>query len=171
MVWKRIMEGHERPFHIIQPGIGERTVEHMVRKAKSLGDVIIIDQLTFVEPNPIHVRLPRYQQIGNSLHELKSLISTGKRIPAFLIHQMSREGQKAAQKLGRLEMWHFAEAAEGERTADWAGGMVATESMQDANRVYLQGRAARRQRLQSWQLVWRPWRGETTVMHSVRLGD
>jgi DnaB-like helicase C terminal domain len=168
-MWRAYMATHERPFHIISPDIGQRTVEHIVRQAKSLGDVLIIDQLTYIEPNPIHNRLPRYQQLGHSLHELKGLINSGRSMPCVLMTQISRDGQKRAEKAGRLEMYDFAEAAEIERTADWAFGMFATQSMRDGNFVYFQGLAARRANLLSWQMTWRPWQGYKTVDHLVRL--
>src|SRR5690606_32069603 len=104
------------PFWILQPEMGQRTIQHMVRRAETLGDAVIIDQLTFVEPNPGTERLSRTEQVGRILHMFKALISG--RMPGLLAHQINREGQKAAEKLGRLEMYHLAESAEVERTAD-----------------------------------------------------
>ena len=164
-----LMKDGTHPFHVLQPPLGQRTVSHMIRHAKALGDVAIIDQLTFIEPNPDHLRLPRYQQIGHSLHELKALISTGKRIPCLLAHQINREGQKAAEKAGRLEMYHLAESAEVERTADWVFGLWSNRMMTDMGRCYLQTLASRRADLLNWEMVWRPWVGQAQVLREVRL--
>jgi hypothetical protein len=168
-VFVALMKDGSHPFHVVQPPLGQRTVSHMIRHAKALGDVAIIDQLTFIEPNPDHVRLPRYQQVGHSLHELKGLISTGKRIPCLLAHQINREGQKAAEKAGRLEMYHLAESAEVERTADWVIGLWSNRSMVDAGRCYLQTLASRRADLINWEMIWRPWAGQAQVLREVRL--
>lgn len=169
--YQALLAEEERAIHIIQPSIGQRTVEHIVRKAKALGDSVFIDQLTFIEPGATSLRQPRNIQIGNSLHDLKALISTGRRIPCVLAHQISREGQKMAEKLGRLEMWHMAEASEVERTADFGVGMFQTPSMRDSHLLYMQMLAARRTDLIHWQIQWQPWFGTQYVEHTVRLSD
>lgn len=167
--WRTFMADHPRPIHFIAPSIGQRTMQHLVRMGKALGDSLYIDQLTFVEPDANSLRLPRHVQLGNSLHDLKALISTGRSIPCVMAHQINREGQKLAEKAGRLEMYHMAEAAEVERTADFGFGLFQTPSMRDLSMLYFQSLAARRTDLIHWQIAWKPWIGEMQLMHTVRL--
>lgn len=157
-----------RPFHIFQPEPGQRSMEHMVRQARIYGDDLYIDQLTFVEPDDPHSRDPGWKKIGQSLHTLKSLISTGrKRMPCMLAHQVNREGVKAAEKDGRLEMYHLAESAEVERTADWVFGLWQDAVMKQGGVAYLQTLASRRAEQIHWQLGWEPWRGFIEVQADV----
>lgn len=117
------MGSHEHPFWIVQPEPGKRTAEAMVREAKNRGDALYVDQLTFVDHTKRSDRSDRHIQIRDILHDLKASISSGKRIPCMLAHQINREGMKAAEKSGRLEMYHMAEGSEVERTADWVFGL------------------------------------------------
>lgn len=150
----------EQGFHILQPEPGERTMEYMVRKARMLGGTdLYIDQLSHVEPNPGDDRKDNWKQIGNMLHQLKAMISSGRRMPCMLAHQISRDGQKAAEREGRLEMYHLAESASVERTADWVFGLWQNDLMKQGGIAYLQMLAARRSDLVHWQLGWEPWIG------------
>lgn len=167
--WQARMAVSEVPFTVLQPEYGQRTAQHMIRQAKALGGVALIDQLTFVEPEPGTERLPRYQQIGHSLHLLKSLISSGNRIPCFLAHQVNREGHKAAEKVGRLEMYHLAESAEVERTADWVLGLWQSRMLREGGRAYIQMLASRREDLVNWEMVWRPWTGQRHIIAEINL--
>lgn len=158
--FRRALETSPNEFHILQPEPGERNVEHMVRKARMLGGTdLYIDQLTFVEPNPGDDRAPGWKQIGNVLHHLKAMIGSGRRMPCMLAHQINRDGVKAAEREGRLEMWHLAESAEVERTADWVFGLWQNELMRQGGIAYLQMLASRRADLVHWQLGWEPWIG------------
>lgn len=153
-------EAENHPFHILKPEPGKRTVEHMVRQARMLGDSLYIDQLSFVEPNPGDERLPAWKSIGNAMHNLKALIgSTSRHLPCMLAHQISRDGQKAAEKEGRLEMYHLAESAEVERTGDWVFGLWQDAMMKQGGVAYLQTLASRRADTVHWQLGWEPWKG------------
>lgn len=165
--WRQAFSSEETPFHILQPEPGQRSAEHMVRQARILGTDLFIDQLTFMEHGS-NDRIPKTQQIGNSLHKLKSLISTGrKRMPCMMAHQINREGVKAAEKDGRLEMYHLAESAEVERTADWVFGLWQDEVMKQGGVAYLQTLASRRADQIHWQLGWEPWRGYIEVQADV----
>ena len=74
--------------------------------------VLIIDQLTFIEPPD--ERAAPHIQIRDITHDLKTLISTGRdKMPCLLAHQINREGVKAADKVGYLEMYHLAEGVRG----------------------------------------------------------
>lgn len=161
----------DRPFHILQPERGKRTVEHIVRRGRSMGDALFVDQLTFIEPARDSERKQRYQQVGDSLHELKSLISTGARIPCVMAHQINREGVKAAEKTGHLEMYHLAESAEVERTADAVYGLWQTAAMRDVGTAWLQSLARRRGDLVHWELLWRPYIGDIAMMSEIQLPD
>lgn len=145
----------ERPFWVIQPEPGKRSVEAMVRQAQVLdGDSLLIDQLTFIEwtSDP---RRPRHERIGDGLHTLKALISaTRDRLPCLLAHQINREGVKAAKKLGYLEMEHLAESAEVERTADWVFGAFASHDEKVRGLLKLQTLAARRENEKHFEMAW-----------------
>ena len=116
---------YEGFLHIHKPDIGQRSFQHMVREAELLGaDDLLIDQLTFVELGQgIGDHRARNEKIGEGLHILKNMISTGRhQMSCLLTHQINREGVKAADKVGHLEMYHLAEGAECERTADFVLG-------------------------------------------------
>lgn len=114
--WIEEVQSSETPLHIIQPSPGQRTVETMVRQAQLLdADSLLLDQLTFIEPED--ERAPRHLQIREITHNLKSMISTGRgRMPCLLAHQINREGVKAADKSGMLEMHHLAEGCFDDQT-------------------------------------------------------
>jgi replicative DNA helicase len=169
--WVAYLLAHERPFHILQPEPGKRTVESMVRRARTLGDSIFIDQLTFVEVSKGSERKARHEQIRDMLHELKALISSGKRMPAILAHQINREGVKAAEKTGFVEMYHMAESSEVERTADWVFGLYQGTAMRDGLRAYIQILAARRADLLNWEAIWAPYVGRFEIRTTVTLGQ
>lgn len=142
------------PLWVVQPDLGRRTFEAMVTEARILeADSLLIDQLTFVEmPDP---RKSRTERIGDALHRLKGMVSTGsKPLPVMLIHQINREGVKLADKTGWLEMYHMAESAEIERTADWVFGMYASSDDRTAMRLRWQTLASRRSSPKNWEMTW-----------------
>lgn len=150
---------------VISPEKGQRSVESMVAKAHILGaDSILIDQLTFVEyEGPRNT--PRWEQMKEVLHQLKSLISTGsRRLPCLLAHQINREGVQAADKLGHLESYMMAESAEVERTADLLMSLYQSKMDKNIDQATLQILAFRRDETKNWSLGWHL--GE--VMSSVR---
>lgn len=157
--WTADIARQEEPFWIIQPDIGQRSFEYMVREAQVReADSLLIDQLTFVEFDQ-SIR-QRNEQIGAALHRLKAMISTGPRpIPCLLTHQINREGVKAADKVGHLEMYHMAEAAEVERTVDMGFGLYQGRDDRAMNVAKFQSLAARRFDLKHWELDWRPFQG------------
>jgi KaiC/GvpD/RAD55 family RecA-like ATPase len=164
--WIASFESDQRnhPFWMLQPEPGKRTMGQLVRRAQSMGDSVFIDQLTFVEDPPGFEKKARHESLGRSLHELKATISGG--MSAMLAHQINREGIKAAQKVDHLEMYHMAEAAEVERTADWVFGMWQSRSLRDVNRMRFQSLAARREDLINWEMVWAPWHGRMQVQNT-----
>lgn len=151
-------------FHIWKPDPGERTVSQLVRQAQNYDcESLIIDQLTFIE-HPNEGRKARHEVIRDMLHELKSLISTGRnKIPCLLAHQINREGVKASIKAGELEMFHLAEGAEAERTADWVFSLFQSEEDRIIQRAKFQILAARRTDVADWSLEWDPAHGHVRV--------
>ncbi len=155
--------------YVLQPDMGQRSMETMVRQAQLRGvDSLLIDQLTFVEfPDP---RKPKNERIGEALHLLKSLISTGRdRLPCLLAHQISRDGMKAAAKTGFVEMHHMAESAEVERTGDWVFALYRSEAEKMAQQAKFQTLAARRAEPRSYQMTWNIDEGFVSVREQLTL--
>jgi replicative DNA helicase len=144
----------DSPLYVMQPDPGQRGIQEMVRQAQLLDvDSILIDQLTFVEPED--ERAPRHIQIRQMTHDLKAMISTGRqRMPALVAHQINREGVKAADKAGYLEMFHLAEGSEVERTADWVFGLYRSEMERAAGQAKFQTLAARREEARNFLMTW-----------------
>lgn len=159
------------PLHVIQPEPGKRTIESMVRQAQVLNaDSILIDQLTFIEPHD--ERAPRHLQIREILHTLKAMISTGRgRMPALVAHQINREGVKAAEKTGHLEMYHMAEGSEVERTVDWGFSLYRSETQRAAGRAIFQTLASRREDNRHFDLIWQIDNGFIAARSEISLED
>lgn len=169
--WITDLEKSDTPLWIVQPDLGRRSIEHMVREAQVREvESLLIDQLTFVElPSE---RKPKHERIGEALHTLKGLISTGRdRMSTMMAHQINRDGVKAAEKVGYLEMYHMAEAAEVERTADIVVGAYASRDDLVAYRLKLQLLAARRVPLNAWDLDWMPFTGNINVRQEIALSS
>lgn len=153
------------PFHVIMPEPGQRSMSAMVRQAQMLGvEALFIDQLTFVEhANP--GRKARNEIIRDHMHDLKSLISTGKQpIPCLMAHQINRDGMASARKTGYLMMEHLAESSEVERTADWVFSLYQSADARIAGEALFQVLAARREDLNAWNLIWQPSNGMVAVI-------
>jgi hypothetical protein len=71
-----------------------------------------------------------------------------------LAHQINREGVKAADKVGHLEMYHLADSSEVERTADWVFGLYASRADKASKRAKFQVLAARRASNKQWNMRW-----------------
>lgn len=170
--WVSDMKKWDVPLWVLQPDLGSRTFEHMVREATMLeAGTLIIDQLTFVEvERGLTDHRKRDRQIGDALHRLKGMISTGHHpMSCILAHQVNRDGQKSADKVGHLEMYHLAEAAEVERTADWVFGMYSSNDQKIARRVLFQTLASRRAPNRHWELDWQPEAGLIEVHSEVTI--
>lgn len=169
--WQESFQAFDRPFHIIQPEPGRRSLEQLLRRSRMYGDAMYLDQLTFLE-FPGMERRPRHEQIGAALHEGKATISSGfVKHSLVMAHQINREGVKAAQRSGRLEMYHLAEAAEIERTMDWVLGLWQSRGLREVGRAWLQSLAARRADLVHWELIWRPFIGQIQVHGTIEMPD
>lgn len=148
------LQGSPNPLWILQPEPGQRTVQTMVRDAQMRGaDNLFIDQLTFIEVND--ERAPRHLQIREVTHDLKTLISTGRdRMPCLLAHQVNRDGVKAADKVGYLEMYHLAEGSEVERTCDWVFGGYRSLAERAMGQAKFQTLASRRADIEHFEMAW-----------------
>lgn len=167
--WMADLPKAEATIYIVQPALGQRSIEHLVREAQLRdSDSLLIDQLTFVElPNP---NKPKNERMGEALHTLAGMIGTGRRrLPTVLLHQINREGVKLAQKTGHLEMFHMADAAEVERTAHMVFGLYATPDDVQIRQIKLQMLAARRVPLKNWQLFWAPEVGGISVEREIQI--
>lgn len=149
-----VLRKSDEKFYIMQPAPGDRTAESIVTKARLLNlDSLIIDQLTFMDATD--VKLQRYLQMRDILHTIKTMISTGRKpIPCLLAHQVNREGHKMAQKENHYEMYHMAESAEVERTADWVFSMFQSADHMALNRLLFQTLASRRAMPKNWEMYW-----------------
>lgn len=165
----RSLEGGE--LIVIKPPEGQRSVDAMVREAQVRGaESLIIDQLTFVETPYVKGR-PRHETVAYTIRSLKNAISSGiYDVPCLLAHQVNREGQKAAEKTGYLEMYMLAESAEVERTADWVFGLYRGIEDRDHGLAKLQVLASRREELDAWQLAFQPGLGAMETLSSIALG-
>lgn len=158
----------EGTLHIIQPDQGDDTVVAMVRKAEVLGaDVLLIDQLTFIKhPNPGRKGKPEI--IGEIMHDLKRMISTGRhKMPCILAHQINREGVKQARKEGFLTMEMLAEGSEVERTSDFVFGLYQSGEQRAVDQSMLQMLATRRTDYKAWSMVWNINAGMVSVISEV----
>lgn len=167
--WISDMRSKMETLWIISPPINKRSFESMVREAQVLGaKSLLIDQLSFVDlPSP---RKPKHERIGEGLHILKDMISTGRdRMACSLTHQINREGVKAAKKLGYLEMEHMAEAAEVERTGDWVFGMFQSHDEVVRGLMKFQTLGARRAKPEHFLLEWHLSRGQIAANQKITL--
>lgn len=152
--WVEALRERDNVFVVAQPPPGRRSFDSMIGEARVHEvDSVLIDQLTFVEmPDP---RKAKTERIGDALHRLKAQISDGHNpLSCLVAHQINREGVKAADKVGHLEMYHLADSAEIERTADWVFGVYAGRDDKRTRRAKFQILAARRAELKNWNMTW-----------------
>lgn len=162
------------PFLIFNPELHNRNPHAVVEMARAYNaDSLIVDQLTFMDPTDTNNQQTRTNDLRAILHALKGLISTGRhQMPCVLAHQINRDGVKAAEKSGRLSMYHMAESAEVERTADMAFGIYASEDAQVLGRAIIQLMAARRVKFPvEWDVAWEIARGLIYVRNQIDLSN
>lgn len=149
----------ETPLRIFHPSPAMRTAQAIMQQATAVGcESLLIDQLTFMEVtrNPYQRTEKQTEEVGRIMHDLKSLISTGRHpIPCLLVHQINREGTRRVQASGRLDMSDLANSSEVERTADWVFGLYATRVEHVVSRMALQTLASRRVKPKDFDLIWR----------------
>jgi hypothetical protein len=116
-------------------------------------DSLLIDQLSFLEVED--ERAPRYLQIRELTHKLKSMISVSRdRMPCLLAHQINRDGVRSASKVGYLEMEHLAEGSEVERTADWVFGIHRSKAESGIGTAKFLTLASRREDVRHFNMSW-----------------
>lgn len=155
---QEILKGlHDRKtqLHVISPQRSQRTPASLVHEALNLGaQSILVDQLTHVE-HPSPGRKPRHELFSENIHEFKYLISTGReQVPLLLAHQINRDGVKASNNVGYLEMTHMAESSGVERAADWVFGLYQGKMDRTARRAVFQILASRREDIDAWEMGW-----------------
>lgn len=100
----------------IKLGIGERTVENMVRIARDeRADLVVIDQLSFIETTRQFAS--RADQVSSIILELKAAISQDEddMLPVLLLAQFNRAGASAGDK---ADISSIGLSSEVERTSD-----------------------------------------------------
>lgn len=144
---------------IEKPQRGERTVPHLVNRARELGaDVLVIDQLSFLEARGNH-REKTYM-IEEIMEDLKSEISQDESnmMPCLMAVQFNRGAQQL--KEGRAGMDNFANSSSIERTVDMAIGLTQSKEMRANRSMVAEIVAGRRTAPGAWLLEWQL--GQTT---------
>lgn len=133
---------------IEHPPIGQRTVSHLLSRAKLSGaDIVLIDQLSHMEAARRHrSEKERKAEIliamDNELDEVN--------MPCILAAQLNRESLDAAE----LEMKHFADAAEVERHADFAIGFIRNRELMTNRMAQMEVLKGRRSGGAAWTMHW-----------------
>jgi len=162
------MEGAEHPFFVFSPEPGTRTPEAMVRFAQVReADSIIIDQFSHVEYKGKQSHRPT--QFAETISSLKDCLNMGyKPLPALLLHQINREGKKAADSRGYHEMTDLAESSAGERWCDFVFSMYQSHDMYAMSHVLFQVLAARRAPVKWWDMSFRPSIGFVKINEEIQ---
>lgn len=169
IAWLKELSESPTPLWIVQPELGQRSFPAMVQNARLLdAQSMIVDQLTFVEMGEDD-RRSKTQQIGDALHKLKAMIGGRFPLSCLLIHQVSRDGAKYADKAGYLQSWHVADSAEVERTADFLLGLYRSPDEKVVGEAKLQLMAARRTDTRAWQMKFRPYIGVVDAIRPITL--
>jgi replicative DNA helicase len=170
--WIAEMQDHEVPLHIVQPVEGRRTPEAIVMDSRMRGaEDVIVDQLTWVD-HPDPKNKARHEVVRDLLRSFRNMVTDHRhKVPLMLIHQINREGEKAADKDGFLRMWHLAESSEVERAADWVFGLYQSRDERAALAMKFQTLASRRADLKHFLLTWRIWQGVVTVRQEIDLNE
>lgn len=142
---------------IERPQRGERTVKHMVSRARQVGaSFLIVDQLSFIDAERTYsgdsaLRMKH----GELVFELKDEIareSVGK-LPCLLAVQLNRQAA-ATGTGGRGELYNFANSSMVEQTVDLALGLWRNTEMRANNAMGLDIMGSRRCDTRSWTLAW-----------------
>lgn len=142
---------------IERPQRGERTVKHMVSRARQVGaDVLIIDQLSFIDAERQYsgdsaLRMKH----GDLVFELKDEISSESagKVPCLMAVQLNRQAA-ANGNGGRGELYQFANSSMVEQTVDIALGLWRNQEMRANNAMGLDIMGSRRCDTRSWTLAW-----------------
>lgn len=164
-----VLRASNTPLHIMQPPVGQRTPQAIVQQAMAHeADSLIVDQLTFVEPGRRRKDQSRVYEMAETMRDFKTLVSAGQyKVPLLMAHQINREGIKAADKTGWLNMSNMADSSEVERASDLVFGLYAPEDMREHGGMQFQGLACRRLPLKSFDLHWQIAIGAIGVRNEV----
>lgn len=151
--------------NIERPSRGDRTVKHMVSRARQLGvDLLLIDQLSFIDAERSYTGDSALRmKHGELVFELKDEISRESmgKIPCLLAVQLNRQ---AAAGGGRGELYNFANSSMIEQTVDLALGLWRNQEMEANNAMGIDIMGGRRCSRRSWTLGWHlTERSEITV--------
>jgi hypothetical protein len=147
----------ERRGFVERPQRGERTVKHMVSRARQVGaNFLIIDQLSFIDAEREYTGDSALRmKHGELIFELKDEIareSVGK-LPCLLAVQLNRQAA-AGGNGGRGELYNFANSSMVEQTVDMALGLWRNTEMRANNAMGLDIMGSRRCDTRSWTLAW-----------------
>lgn len=140
-----------------RPQRGERTVKHMVSRARQVGaNFLIIDQLSFIDAERQYTGDSALRmKHGELVFELKDEIareSVGK-LPCLLAVQLNRQAASGGNG-GRGELYNFANSSMVEQTVDLALGLWRNTEMRANNAMGLDIMGSRRCDTRSWTLAW-----------------
>lgn len=154
---------------VVMPPRGDRSMYSLVRQAQSYdAETIIIDQLTFVDQVEGSRSRQRWESVGEKMHQLAELITSGTYRPSVLLmHQINRKGIEEAQKTGRYLMDHLAEGAEIERTASFVFAFFQSEMDKRTERARLQMLKARRVKCSDFDMLWKLEYGMVRILNEV----
>ena len=152
----RLREDERRGF-VERPQRGERTVKHMVSRARQVGaNFLIIDQLSFIDAERQYTGDSALRmKHGELVFELKDEIareSVGK-LPCLLAVQLNRAAASTGNG-GRGELYNFANSSMVEQTVDLALGLWRNTEMRANNAMGLDIMGSRRCDTRSWTLAW-----------------
>lgn len=169
---ERLNDSDHTPI-VIMPGRGDRTALSLVRRAFSLGgESVIIDQLSHVERKRGSKARERRDVFSENVSEIKALISEGaEKIPALVLHQIKREGQVNARRIGGYVMDDMAESSQIEREADFVFSVYQTDDQRSAQIAKWQTLKARRRDIRDWEVHWRLDVGDIRVIHQIIEGE
>lgn len=162
--FKNEMDGRENKPLIVQLPMNERSPSAIVRFAQlHEADTLIIDQLTFMRTETGSRARQRNEQVAEMMHGLKELVTQEYPVSTMLLHQVNRDGVKAAQAEGRYLKEHMAESAEVERTLDFLWAVYQDDEMIKVEQAQFQQLKGRRTSTQHFLLDWRPQVGHIAV--------
>ena len=138
--------------YIERPMEGERTVPHIVSRARQLGaNYLIIDQLSFMEPVGQHRELTsKHAEIVSGLKKEIARDSAGQ-IPCLLAVQLNRASLSQPEGVG---LQNFANTSVIEQTVDLALGLSRSRDERANRLMRLDILGARRSETLAWMLRW-----------------
>lgn len=142
---------------IERPQRGERTVKHMVSRARQAdAGILIIDQLSFIDADKAYTGDSALRmKHGDLVFELKDEISreSAGKVPCLMAVQLNRAAA-AGGGGGRGELYNFANSSMVEQTVDLALGLWRNQEMRANNAMGLDIMGSRRCDTRSWTLAW-----------------